>query len=184
MRCEKIAPTIVLDYADKDWNELSKLLGEATGTEDKAQQNTAAVAERISTLRAKLSIPSGTTASLISMLPVAPLRSPRPPGRTAQLLSGLGFTMVSTPKQFDTSTQPREDFSFVSYQDLPAALTGDATFLLAANKKTAMEFTADETLAQLPSVQSGSVFPLSAPHLLDYYAARDPGLFRSTISQG
>ena len=27
--------------------------------------------------------------------------------------------------------------------------------------------------AQLPSVQSGSVFPLSAPHLLDYYAAQE-----------
>lgn len=169
----KIAPTIVLDYADKDWNELSKLLGEATGTEDKAQQNTAAVAERISTLRAKLSIPSGTTASLISYAARGTSPIAKAAGPYAQLLSGLGFTMVSTPKQFDTSTQPREDFSFVSYQDLPAALTGDATFLLAANKKTAMEFTADESLAQLPSVQSGSVFPLSAPHLLDYYAAQE-----------
>lgn len=168
----KIAPTIVVDYADKDWNELSKLLGEATGTEERAEQNSAAINERVSALRSTLAIPSGTTASIISyaahgISPIAKTTGPH-----AQLFRGLGFTVVSTPKKFDTSTQPREDFSFVSYRDLPATLTGDATFLLAANKKATTAFTSDESLAQLPSVQSGSVFPLTTAHLLDYYATQ------------
>ncbi|MGH3654094.1 Fe2+-enterobactin ABC transporter substrate-binding protein [Glutamicibacter sp.] len=168
----KIAPTIVVDYADKDWNELSKLLGEATGTEEKAQQNTAAVSERVSTIRSMLAIPSGTTASIISYAAhgISPIA--KTTGPYAQLFRGLGFTVVSAPKKFDTSTQPREDFSFVSYNDLPATLTADATFLLAAGKKATTAFTSDESLAQLPSVQSGSVFPLTSPHLLDYYAAQ------------
>lgn len=169
----KIAPTIVVDYADKDWNELSQLLGEATGTEDKAQQNTAAVNDRISALKSILAIPSGTTASIVDYAAGGTSPIAKSTGPHAQLLKGLGFTVVSAPRQFDTSTQPREDFSFVSYQNLPAALTGDAAFLLSAEKTTALEFTADESLAQLPSVQSGSVFPLGAPHLLDYYAAHE-----------
>lgn len=170
---QKIAPTIVVDYADKDWEELSVSLGEATGTEEKAQQNTSAINDRVATLKGLVAIPSGTTASLLSYSAhgISPLA--KATGPHAQLFRGLGFSMVSTPKKFDTSTQPREDFSFVSYNDLPATLVADATFLLAADKKSTTEFISDESLAQLPSVQSGSVFALDAPHLLDYYAAQE-----------
>jgi len=167
-----IAPTIVVNYGDQTWQDLAMELGEATGLEENAatvvEEFDASLAEAAETL----AIEEGTTASIVSYNAgdVSPVG--KGTGPHSQLLTALGFTVAEPDEQYDTSTQKREDFAFTSYEGLSASVTGDYTFLISSTEKTVEEFTADPTLANLPSVQAGQVYSMGPESFrLDYFSA-------------
>ena len=169
-----IAPTIVVNYGDQTWQDLAVELGEATGLEDKA----ASVVEDFNSSLAEtadaLNIEQGTTASIVSYNAgdVSPVG--KGTGPHAQLLGALGFTVAEPDEQYDTSAQKREDFAFTSYEGLSASVTGDYAFLISSTEDTVAAFTADPTLANLPSVQAGQVYSMGPESFrLDYFSASD-----------
>lgn len=168
-----IAPTVAVDYAGKDWTELSEDLGRATGTEERAAQNAELVAQRAAALRETLALPPGTTASIVSYNPGGISPVAKDSGPHAKLFAALGFDLAGAAEKFDTSTQPRDDFSFSRYEDLPETASGDAVFLLSAETDDAEAFTSDASLAQLPAVRNGDVFALGESFLLDFYSAQE-----------
>ncbi|MFJ2619936.1 Fe2+-enterobactin ABC transporter substrate-binding protein [Glutamicibacter sp. NPDC087344] len=179
-----IAPTMVVNYGNKDWKELSAALGEATGNEANATQVAADFDQRAAEVKEKLAIPEGTTASIVSYNKGADSPVGKTTGPHSRLISALGFTVVDPPAEFDTSTQKREDFAFTSYEGLSESATGDATFLISATDKTATDFKADTTLANLPSVVNSNVFPLANSFRLDYYSSNDILDYFDTVFPG
>ncbi|MSS00227.1 Fe2+-enterobactin ABC transporter substrate-binding protein [Arthrobacter sp. BL-252-APC-1A] len=169
-----IAPTIVVNYGDQTWQDLAVELGEATGLEDKAVSVVEEFDSSLAEAARKLDIAEGTTASIVSYNAgdVSPVG--KGTGPHSQLLTALGFTVAEPDEQYDTSTQKREDFTFTSYEGLSASVTGDYTFLISSTEKTVEAFTADPTLANLPSVQAGKVYSMGPESFrLDYFSASD-----------
>ncbi|MCW4465895.1 Fe2+-enterobactin ABC transporter substrate-binding protein [Glutamicibacter sp. MNS18] len=169
----EIAPTIVVNYGNKDWKELAEDLGEATGQEAKAEEIARSFDERASAIKEKLAVPEGTTASIVSYNQGADSPVGKTTGPHSRLISALGFEILDPPAEFDTSTQVRQDFAFTSYEGLSESATGDAVFLISATDDTAKNFKADATLANLPAVTKDNVFPLANSFRLDYYSSND-----------
>ncbi|GAA1408516.1 Fe2+-enterobactin ABC transporter substrate-binding protein [Glutamicibacter uratoxydans] len=172
-RLNDIAPTLVVNYGGKDWKELATQLGEATGLEANAENIADEFDQRSKAVKDKLNIPEGTSASIVSYNKGKDSPVGKTSGPHSRLISALGFAVVDPPAEFDTSTQKREDFAFTSYEGLSESATGDATFLISATDKTADAFTADPTLANIPSVKNKNVFPLANSFRLDYYSSND-----------
>ncbi|CBT74523.1 MULTISPECIES: Fe2+-enterobactin ABC transporter substrate-binding protein [Glutamicibacter] len=168
---QDIAPTYVVNYGDKDWKELTEELGEATGTEANAAAVIDEFDQRAESIKQKLAIPAGTTASIVSYNQGDDSPVGKTTGPHAALISSLGFDIVEPPAEYDTSTQVREDFAFTSYEGLAESATGDAVFLISATDEIAKAFKDDATLANLPSVKNDNVFPLANSFRLDYYSS-------------
>lgn len=168
----EIAPTLLVDYTEKKWTALSADLAKATGTEEAAARNNSIISQRVASLKQSLSIPAGTTTSILSyhqgnISPIAQSTGPH-----AQLFESLGFTVLDPPAEFDTSMQEREDFSFTSYEGLAKSLPGDTAFLLSSDPEATEQFSSDASLAQLPSVRGGNVFALQESFLLDFFSTQ------------
>ncbi|GAB3620807.1 Fe2+-enterobactin ABC transporter substrate-binding protein [Glutamicibacter endophyticus] len=166
-----IAPTIVVDYSNKDWPELTRQLGETTGHEAEAEKVIAEFDARAASVKEKLAIPAGTTASIVSYNKGSASPVGKTTGPHSRLISALGFDVVEPPEEYNTNPQKRDDFVFTSYEGLAKSATGQVTFLIAANDDTAKSYLADGTLANLPSVKSKNVFPLANSFRLDYYSS-------------
>ena len=167
-----IAPTIVVNYGDQSWQDLAKELGEATGREQEAADVVEKFDAKVAETAEKLAIEDGATASIVSYNPGKPSPVGKSTGPHAQLLQALGFSIAEPDEQYDTSAQKREDFSFSSYEGLAESATGSYTFLISADDRKAEAFTADPTLANVPGVVNGKVYPLGlASFRLDYYSS-------------
>ncbi|WP_171919294.1 Fe2+-enterobactin ABC transporter substrate-binding protein [Glutamicibacter halophytocola] len=168
---KEIAPTIVVNYSNKDWPELTRQLAAATGHEAEAEKIISEFDERAAQVKEKLAIPSGTTASIVSYNKGSASPVGKTTGPHSRLITALGFEVVEPPEEYNTNPQKRDDFVFTSYEGLAKSATGDATFLIAATEDTAKSFLSDPTLANLPSVKSKNVFPLANSFRLDYYSS-------------
>lgn len=169
---EEVAPTLVVNYGNQTWQDLATELGEATGHEAEAKTAVAEFNQHVKDTAAKISVPAGTTASIVSFNAgdVSPVG--KPTGPHAMLLTELGFTIEEPPAEFDTSTQKREDFSFTSYEGLAESLTGDHIFMISTDETGVANLKADKTLANAPAIKSGKVSTLGPTSFrLDYYSA-------------
>lgn len=167
-----IAPTLVVNYGNKTWQELATVLGTATGHENQAAASVKKFNDHTADVAKKLAIAPGTSASVVSynqgeVSPVGMTTGPH-----AKLLDALGFTVNQPPAAFDTSTQKRQDFAFTTYEGLSESLTGDYTFMISTNDSGVAKLKADKTLANIPAVKNAKVYSLGAPSFrLDYYSA-------------
>lgn len=168
----EIAPVVAIDYSSQDWQHLSAQLGKATGHE---QDATALVADfDASTAKAanELQQPDGS-ASIVSFngagqdAGVAKLG-----GSHATLLEALGFTVVDADEALDVSEQARGDFAFVSFENLPKAITGESVFLISSDSDTVAQFSSEAVLQNLPAVKQRQVYALGETSFrIDYYSA-------------
>ena len=169
-----VAPTIVVNYGDQTWQDLAEELGVATGLEAGAANVVQEFDTLVEETAARIAIPAGTTASVVSYNPGDTSPVGKPTGPHAQLLMKLGFTVDEPPAEFDTSAQKREDFSFTSYEGLADSVTGDHVFLIIATDEKVEAFKADPTLANVPAVRSDQVHPLGlASFRMDPYSATE-----------
>lgn len=167
-----IAPTVVVNYGNKTWQDLAISLGTVTGHEAEAAAAVKKFDDRAAQTKAKVAIPEGTTASVVSYSAGKDSPVGKTTGPHAKLLKSLGFTVQEPPAKFDTSAQKREDFAFISYEGLSESLTGDYTFMISTDESGVRALKADKTLANVPSVKNNHVNTLGQSSFrLDYYSA-------------
>ncbi|AZV92916.1 Fe2+-enterobactin ABC transporter substrate-binding protein [Bordetella sp. J329] len=169
----QIAPTIVLDYGRRSWQDLARQLAEATGLEHQAEARIEAFDQLVADARDKIKLPAGQ-ANIISYNG-ASMENPlgTRTGAHGRLLQALGFDIEAPNPAWQSNADVNHDFIWAPYEKLPQ-LKAETTFLLRVGDERRDAFLKDPVLANLPSVKSGQVYGLGANSFrIDYYSATE-----------
>ena len=166
-------PTIVVDYSKQTWQDLATELGDATGHEDGAAKAIEDFDGYAANAAEKITAPEGGVSIVSFNGPGADQGIGKTTGPHAQLLEALGLEVIPAPDGLDTSAQARQDFAFVTYENLSQAVGGESVFLLTGTDETVAAFTSDPVLANLPAVEKKQVYPLGITSFrIDYYSGK------------
>ncbi|NDL63838.1 Fe2+-enterobactin ABC transporter substrate-binding protein [Acerihabitans arboris] len=169
-----LAPTLVVNYDDKSWQDLARELGQATGHEAQALAIITQFDVRQQALKQRLALPPQPVSALVY----------QPDGKAAnlwtadssqgQLLRQLGFQLAEPPKSLSggQSMGKRKDIVQLSGENLATGLNGQTFLLFANDDANARALLANPFLAHLPAVQNHRVYALGNDTFrLDYYSA-------------
>ncbi len=168
-----IAPTIVVNYADKTWQDLATELGEATGHEDDAKKAISEFDGTVEAAAGKIKHPAGTSTIMNFNGAGNDSAVGKLSGTHAKLLTALGFKVAEAPEGLDSSKTPRSDFAFVSLENLPKAAAADNLFVLSGEEADVKAILDEPVLANLPAVKAKTVHTLGKTSFrLDYYSGK------------
>lgn len=168
-------PTIAIDYSKQSWQSLAKELGAAIGLEENAEKTISEFNSYVADAKSNITAPSGGISIVSYNGPGAEQGVAKKKGSHGILLEALGFTVIEASEDLDTSSRPREDFSFVSLENLPKVLdNSDAVFLLSSDETNVSKFEKEAVLANLKSTKNKAVYPLGLTSFrIDPYSGRD-----------
>ena len=167
-------PTIAVDYSKQTWQELATELGADTGNEEGAQAAIDDFDDYAADAASKITVPEGGASIVSYNGPSQEQAIGKQTGPHAQLMSALGFDVIEGPDELDTTDQERDDFIFITYENLTKGIEGESVFLLTGTEDTVDSFLSDSTLANLPAVQSEQVYPLGINSFrIDYYSGKE-----------
>ena len=169
-----IAPTLVINYDDKSWQQLLTELGAITGQEKQASERIAAFNQRLAALKQSMKLPEQPVSALVYTAAAHSANLWTPESAQGQLLEQLGFTLAGLPAGLHTSTSQgkRHDIVQLGGENLAAGLNGKSLFLFAGDQKDADAIYANPLLSHLPAVQHKQVYALGTETFrLDYYSA-------------
>ena len=171
----QIAPTLVINYDNAAWQDITRRLGEATGHEADAEARIAEFDAALQRTRAHLHLPPQ---------PVSAFTWPQGQQNSAnlwtsqsaqgRLLETLGMTLAPVPVELADFHQMgrRHDIMPVGGERLGEALSGRTWLIFAADDDTAQLVRQHPFLAQTDAVQQGHVYALGTDTFrLDYYSA-------------
>ncbi|WP_080792353.1 Fe2+-enterobactin ABC transporter substrate-binding protein [Corynebacterium pacaense] len=167
-----IAPTILLNYAEPSWRELTRTIAGITGTEENAEQVFADYEAFVDEKAQEIHLPEQPVSAL-AYLGADGGWVFDPDSQQADLLASIGFDYVGVSDRY--TTQSNNGVSVVTPENLPAALEQARTLFLVPTGGPAPtgEFTANPLLGNLPAVTGERVFSLGGQSFrLDYYSAR------------
>lgn len=169
-----IAPTLVVNYDDKSWQQLVTLLGQATGHETQAAARVKAFDDREAALKQKLKLPPQPVSAMVWNGDGRAVNLWTGDSAQGKLLQQLGFTLATPPisLQRGHSMGQRKDIIQLAGENLASGLNGKSYLLFAAEEKTAQSVLNNPFLAQTAAVQQKQVYALGAETFrLDYYSA-------------
>jgi len=169
-----IAPTVIINYDDKSWQQLLTQLGEITGHEQQAAQRIASFDKQLAEVKAQIALPPQPVTALVYNPAAHGANIWTPESAQGKLLQQLGFTQATLPANLQTSqTQgKRHDIIQVGGENLASALNGETLFLFAGDEQDARALAQNPLLKHLPAVQQQRVYPLGTETFrLDYYSA-------------
>lgn len=168
----EIAPTVMIDYFNSSWQELTTTLGNVTGRETEAAKVLESYDTKAASVKDAITLPDQ---------PVVVIYYQGAEGATvigpneihAELLKSIGFTYADTDV---VSGEGGGGGNRVSTENLPALLNdvGSVFLLQLSDASPVEEVLKDPLLAAVPAVQKKNVFPLGEHAFrLDYYAAME-----------
>lgn len=168
-----IAPTIVINYADKSWQQLVAVLGNATGRDAQAAQLVADFNRKAAQVRQQLQLPPQPVSALVYDAGSRQANLWTAASAQGQLLQQLGFQLAPLPESLDSAQKGnRKDIVLVGGENLPNALNGQSLLLFAATEKDGTMLAGNPFLKQLPPVKDGQIYALGPDTFrLDYYSA-------------
>ena len=164
---------IVVDYGKQSWQDLATQLGKALGLEDKATAAGTEFDSYIKEAKGKITPPEGG-ASIVSYNGKDKDQAiAKKDSAHADLLTSLGLEVVEADASLDSGNRQRNDFMFVSYENLSKAITGESVFLISTGQDQVQKFLDDETLANLPAVTNNQVYYLGPTSFrIDFYSGK------------
>lgn len=169
-----IAPTLVINYDDKSWQQLVTLLGQATGHEAQAAARVKAFDDREAALKQTLTLPPQPVSAMVWNGDGRAVNLWTGDSAQGKLLQQLGFTLATPPASLQRghSMGQRKDIIQLAGENLASGLNGNSYLLFAAEEKTAQSVLNNPFLAHTPAVQQKQVYALGAETFrLDYYSA-------------
>ncbi len=168
-----IAPTLIINYDDKSWQELLTQLGTLTGQEKQAAGRIAAFDKQLAQVKEQMKPPQPVNAIVYT---AAAHSANLWTAESAQgkLLHQLGFTLAELPAGLQTSKSQgkRHDIIQLGGENLATGLNGEGLFVFAGDKQDVDAIYANPLLAHLPSVKNKRVWALGTETFrLDYYSA-------------
>lgn len=169
-----LAPTLVLNYGDKSWQQLARELGDITGHEQGAQQAKARFELRVNQMKQAITLPPQPTSALVyadngreAMLWTLDSAQER-------LLTQLGFQLAIPPEcaKGNTSMGKRQDIIQLSGEKMAEGLNGKTLMLFSADDRKVKELLANPFLQHLEPVEQHHVYAVGNDTFrLDYYSA-------------
>lgn len=169
-----IAPTLVVNYDDKSWQQVVTELGRVTGHEQQAEQKVNAFNLRVKTLRDKLTLPPQPVSAFVYNPSVPMVNLWTPASAQGKLLQQLGFSLATPPAAFQRALKlkKRQDILPLSGEALVTGLTGNSFLMFAAEDKQVKALRQQPLLAASPAVIHQQVYALGDDSFrLDYYSA-------------
>ncbi|WP_137849109.1 Fe2+-enterobactin ABC transporter substrate-binding protein [Enterobacter sp. 2VL] len=169
-----IAPTLVINYDDKSWQELLTQLGTITGQEKQAAGRIAAFDKQLAQVQQQITLPPQPVNAIVYTAAAHSANLWTPESAQGKLLHQLGFTLANLPAGLQTSKSQgkRHDIIQLGGENLATGLNGEGLFLFAGDQKDVEAIYANPLLAHLPSVKNKRVWALGTETFrLDYYSA-------------
>ena len=169
----KIAPTLVIGYDDKSWQELAPLLGEATGHEADAEAALEDFSAQVDETASAISLPPQPVSAFVyNEDGTANLWTPE--SAQGKLLTSVGFEIAELPDSVDrgTSMGKRGDIIELGSEAIAEGLNGESFVIITPDKNTRRAVLTNKLLGNSPAIQEGHVYAMGADSFrLDYYSA-------------
>ncbi|WP_233149027.1 Fe2+-enterobactin ABC transporter substrate-binding protein [Shimwellia pseudoproteus] len=169
-----IAPTLVINYDDKSWQQLLTQLGTITGHEKQAAARIAEFNAQLAKARQHITLPPQPVSALVYTPAAHSANLWTSESAQGQMLHQLGFQLASLPETLKPSTSmgKRHDIVQLGGENLASGLNGQSLLLFANNDQDATALSHDPLLAHIPAVQHHQVWALGTETFrLDYYSA-------------
>ena len=169
-----IAPTLIINYDDKSWQQLLTQLGQITGHEKQAAERIARFDKQLSEAKQHMTLPPQPVTALVYTAASRSANLWTTESAQGKLLQQLGFTLSTLPPAIHTSQSmgKRHDIVQLGGENLAAGLNGESLFLFASDEKDSVALETNPLLAHLPAVQKKQVYALGTETFrLDYYSA-------------
>lgn len=169
----EIAPTVLLDYGDATWQELTTQLGEITGLETEAADLLSEYDSWVAGEAKKIALPEQPTTALIYMGPEGSWPF-APDSPQAKLLSSLDFDYQPAKEEFLSEGQGGR-VGILTSENAAGGLEDAATIFIVAMRggDPVSEFSSDPLLANLPAITNDRVHTMGpASFRLDYYSTK------------
>lgn len=169
-----IAPTLVVNYDDKSWQQLETLLGQATGHEAQADRLIEAFAKRQAQLRNNLVLPPQPVSAFVYNPAARQANIWTAASPQGQLLEQLGFTLAAPLPALANSQSmgKRKDIIQAGGERMAEALTGQTFLMFSAEPAETQALLSNTLLAHLPAIHHQRVYALGTDTFrLDYYSA-------------
>jgi len=175
-RLAALAPTLVVNYDDKSWQEVERVLAQASGKEAEAEQSIQRYAQREQEVKAKLQLPPQPVSALVYNPHNHLVNLWTPESAQGKLLESLGFTLAEPPAVVLQASQrlKRRDIIPVQGENLVTALTGNSALIFAAGDEGKKALLAEPLVANSPAIKNQQVYTLGEDSFrLDYYSANN-----------
>lgn len=169
-----IAPTLVINYDDKSWQELLTQLGNITGQEKQASARIAEFDKQLAQVKQQMKLPPQPVNAIVYTAAAHSANLWTPESAQGKFLQQLGFQLAELPAGLTTSKSQgkRHDIIQLGGENLASGLNGQGLFLFAGDQKDVDAIYANPLLAHLPSVENKRVWALGTETFrLDYYSA-------------
>ena len=169
-----IAPTLVINYDDKSWQQLLTQLGTITGHEKQAATRIAEFTARLEQARQHMTLPPQPVSAGVYTPAAHSANLWTAESAQGQLLHQLGFQLAELPASLQASTSmgKRHDIVQLGGENLASGLNGQSILLFANNEQDAAALSKDPLLAHIPAVKNHRVWALGTETFrLDYYSA-------------
>lgn len=169
-----IAPTLVINYDDKSWQELLTQLGTLTGHEKQAAARIAEFDQQLTLVKQQMRLPPQPVNALVYTAAAHSANLWTAESAQGKFLQQLGFQLAELPAGLNTSKSQgkRHDIIQLGGESLAAGLNGKGLFLFAGDQKDVDAIYANPLLVHLPAVQNKRVWALGTETFrLDYYGA-------------
>ncbi|GAB78485.1 iron complex transport system substrate-binding protein [Austwickia chelonae] len=159
-----IAPTVLVPTSVTDWKEQLRMVADAAGRTKKADELIEAYTKRVAEVKAKIKVPEGKTAVMLSLQTKEPSLVPST-AALPSLLKEVGFDMDDVYEKADKPKLYGSGDSFnVSKELLPKVADAPNTFVIPVGGPKLAELQADPVYSQLPSFTGKKVneFPATS----------------------
>lgn len=169
----EIAPTVLLDYGDATWQEITGELAEATGLESNADEVLAEYDAWVASEAEKLTLPPQPTTALVYMGAEGSWTF-TPESPQAMLLDALGFDYQAPSEQFIAPGQS-PSIGVLTSENTADGLADSGSVVIVAMQggDPVADFSNDPLLKNLPAIKNGNVYSMGPQSFrLDYYSAK------------
>ncbi|CAM4271268.1 MULTISPECIES: Fe2+-enterobactin ABC transporter substrate-binding protein [Lelliottia] len=169
-----IAPTLIINYDDKSWQELLTQLGTITGQEKQAAARIAEFDKQLAQVKQHMKLPPQPVNAIVYTAAAHSANLWTSESAQGKFLQQLGFQLAEMPAGLTTSKSQgkRHDIIQLGGENLATGLNGQGLFLFAGDQKDVDAIYANPLLAHLPSVENKRVWALGTETFrLDYYSA-------------
>ncbi len=169
-----IAPTIVINYDDKSWQQLARQLAAITNRQPQAQQAIEQYQQRLNAVREQLVLPPQPVTAMTYYEDGRGANFWTQASAQGQVLTTLGFSLSPLPASIKNNHQmgQRSDIVPVNGEKFADAITGQSILLFAADTPQVNAVETNPFIAHLPAITAKRVYALGEDSFrLDFYSA-------------
>ncbi|MGE9552644.1 Fe2+-enterobactin ABC transporter substrate-binding protein [Erwinia amylovora] len=173
-RLSVIAPTLVINYDDKSWQQVERELAQATGNEAGAERSIHSYAQREAEVKAKLALPPQPVSALVYNAHGHSVNLWTGESAQGKMLVSLGFTLATPPEIILRGSQrlKRKDIIPLSGENLATGITGKSVLMFATDDSGKAALLSEPLVAGSAAIRAGHVWTLGNDNFrLDYYSA-------------